>query len=144
LPQGYKKNLEQRATLYEMVICKITSSPSIAAKVEELLQDMLNDRLCIPSDDDLELWRKESAVSSLLNQFACYNPVEIKAPPIKPTEIVPTLQESTPEAPTDDFDETSGTLAVDEHSVIRYLGPTSGLHFLGESHVLQKGLLLIS
>jgi hypothetical protein len=116
-PQGYSKYLEQRLHFFESIICRVSSaSPTIAKEFEDTLKSFSNEALNV-SDDDLDAWRTTSPVASLLAKLSAASPNRNILPP--------------KEVPND-----SGVLEMDEHSVIRYLGPTSGLHLVSESSLL--------
>jgi len=128
-PQGYTKCLEQRLLLFESIICKATSSsPSIANQFQESLQDISNGS--VVSENDLQNWRNTSPVATLLSQILTGDGglVPDKWSPI-PNSVASVSEASVEE----EFSDNSGVLALDEHSVIRYLGPTSGLQLINES-----------
>ena len=120
-PQGYAKYLEHRLHFYEFIICQVSSaSPSIAKEFEDALQSISTGSPLSVSEMDVDAWRSNSPVANLLARLSA-------------TQSQPLQENPSPVVSRDPPPNDSGIFEVDEHSVIRYLGPTSGLHLMSQA-----------
>lgn len=95
-----------------------SASPCIAKEFEDTLQSFSSGAPINISKRDVDAWRRNSTIANLL--------ARLSPPQSQHLHETPSIVSSDP--PPND----SGILEMDEHSVIRYLGPTSGLHLVSD------------
>ena len=82
IPQGYKKSLEEKLSVYELALCHL--SGSLPGQVDSAIRDVVNDPRKGPSEADLREWRT-SPINELLMQLS--STPRPNRPPTETTDV---------------------------------------------------------